>query len=191
LKPNLGWAIGWALAMSTLAACSIPAEPPPPTPNRYGAPVVAAPRDVTPYTSAPCDGPLNGDTLRELGFSNPGRPTRLTTGVDSCTWEDYRTEQAVSLGVYPTRDILVDTYRTRLFPIFTPIRVQELPAVEEQSSSSATACTITVATAENQGFVVTYTRLEVAAGEHPDDPCGSGRRVAERVAASLTPIPAK
>ena len=191
MKPSLRWAIGCALAVSTVAACSSPADPPPPTPNRYGAPVVAAPRDVTPYASAPCDGPLTGDTLRELGFGNPGRPTRLTTGVNSCTWEDYETEQAVSLAIYSTRDILVDTYRTRLFPIFTAIRVQELPAVQEQSSSSATACTITVATADNQGFVVTYTRLEVAAGEQPDDPCGSGRQVVERVVASLPSAPGK
>ena len=74
---------------------------------------------------------------------------------------------------------------------FTPIRLQELPAVEEQSSNSATACTITVATAENQGFVVTYTQLEIAAGEQPDDPCGSCRRVAERTVSSLPPAPAK
>lgn len=191
MTSRLGIAVGMGVAALALTSCATSTAPPAPEPNRYGAPAVANPRDITPFASAPCDGPLSAETLRELGFEGAGRPSRLTTGVNSCTWEDYGTEQALSLVVYPVRDILVDTYRTRLFPVFTALRVSELPAVAEQSSSSATACTITVATGQDQGFVVTYTQLEVAVGEQPDDPCGRGRRAAEQIVTSLPAAPAK
>jgi hypothetical protein len=172
-----------------LAACSTPAAPPPALPDRHDAPVVIAPRNVASFAPAPCAGPLPPSALRDLGFDGPGRPTRLATGANSCTWEDYGSEQALSLTIYPGRDILVDTYRTRLFAIFMPFEVDRLPAVAERSSTDATACTLTVGTAPDQGFVATYTQLEVAAGERPDDPCGRGKRIVERIVAALPPLP--
>ena len=181
-----------ALAIATvLLVCGCgtsPAPTPAPGTDRYGAPLVSEPRDLRSHGPAPCDGPLGASELRSLGFNAAGRPSRLGTGANSCTWEDYGTKQSVSFVVYPSSDILVDTYRTRLFPQFNPTMIEGLPAVQEQSSSDATACTITVGTAEGQGFVSTYTQLEVPAGEQPDDPCARGRRIVERIVAALPPL---
>ena len=89
------------------------------------------------------------------------------------------------------RDVIVDTYRVRLFALFQPTDIGGLPGTLEQSYAGSTACTITVGTAQDQGFVATYTQLEVGAGEHADDPCGRGRRVAERIVAALPPMNGK
>jgi hypothetical protein len=192
LKPRL--LVALLVVVLAVAGCArSPApDPGPRAPDdRSGAPRIEAPRDVAPFAAAPCNGPLSTADLRDVGLATAGRPTRLVTGVNSCTWENYETEQAVSLVVYPSRDILVDTYRTRLFALFAPVVVQGLPAVREQSNADATACTITVGTAEGQGFVATYTQLEVAAGERPDDPCGRGQRIVEQIVAKLPPAPGR
>lgn len=96
-----------------------------------------------------------------------------------------------SYVIYPARDILTDTYRVRLFPIFVPTTIAGLPATLEQSTPDSITCTITVGTAENQGFVATYTQLEVPAGERPDDPCGHDQRIVERIIAALPPAGGK
>lgn len=90
--------------------------------------------------------------------------------------------------MYGDRDILVDTYRSRLFPIFMPTTVIGLPATWEKSTQASITCTITVGTADNQGFVSTYTQLEVASGEQPADPCGKGQRIVEQIVANLPPL---
>lgn len=112
----------------------------------------------------------------------------MPTGAQACEWTDRTTLNEFSTVVYPARDILVDTYRSRLFPIFVPTTIGGLPATLEQSAQDSITCTITVGTAEGQGFVSTYTQLEVGAGERPDDPCGRGQRIVERIVANLPPL---
>lgn len=118
----------------------------------------------------------------------PGEPRTVGSGAQACTWTDRTTLNEFSNVIYPTRDILVDTYRVRLFPIFVPTSIGGLPATLEQSRPDSVTCTITVGTAPGQGFVATYTQLEVPAGERPDDPCGRGQRIVERIVAELPPF---
>ena len=149
---------------------------------------MSSPRDVAPFAADPCNGPLSRQDLFALGITVPGEQRAVPSGAQACEWTDRSTLNEFGNVMYPTRDILVDTYRTRLFPIFSPTTIGGLPATLEQSTRDSITCTITVGTAEGQGFVSTYTQLEVAAGEQPDDPCGRGQRIVERIVANLPPL---
>ena len=80
----------------------------------------------------PC-GALTGDQLAGVGLEpSPGASTRLATGVHACVWEDSDfTRDASASPSTPTRDFLVDTYRSRR--LFQRLRANdrspELPAV--------------------------------------------------------------
>jgi hypothetical protein len=182
------------LVLSTLlvalASCASQ-EPtqPPPTP-RFGAPQVNAPRDIRPFSADPCGGPLNGEALRALGLSAAGEPRTTVTGERSCDWRGREGDQYVSLIVVPSRDVLVDTYRVRQYSVFQPTVIAGLPATREQSNPEAVSCLVTVGTADGQGFVTDYT---VGAFDDGDagDPCRQAQVVAERIVASLKPLPAK
>jgi hypothetical protein len=159
--------------------------------HRYGAPVASFPRDVRPYAADPCAGPLRPSDWQSLGFVQTGAPGTLATGERSCAWEGPRTERYAALVVVPGRDVLVDTYRVRQFSIFHATEVGALPATVEQSAPNDVSCTITVGTAEGQGFVVNYSEYDSGSAGRPDDPCGRGQAVAERIVAALPPLPAK
>ena len=91
----------------------------------------------------------------------------------------------------PARDVLVDTYRVRQFALFRPTMAGPLPATIEQSAPDNVSCTVTVGTAENQGFILNYSEYELGPDGQAHDPCGRGVRVAERIVASLPPLPGK
>ncbi|MEJ2862778.1 DUF3558 domain-containing protein [Actinomycetospora flava] len=172
-----------------LGACATsqpPAEPPPDV--RFGAPVAVAPRDVRSYGADPCAGPLTASDWESLGLTRSGSVKTLMTGERLCDRGGPNRERDVSFIVIPARDVLVDTYRTRQFALFRPTTVGGLPATVEQSSEDSISCTITVGTAQDQGFVVDQN--EYGQGQ-PDDPCGRAQQVAERIVAALPPLPGK
>jgi hypothetical protein len=116
-----------------------------------------------------------------------GRSRTNAVGASECRWDDTDSDIGVSLTAYAREDILVDTYRNRIFPVFRPIEVSGLPAVAQQSSTSTISCTVTVGTAEGQGFDVTYD----AFGSRGSPPCDGATRVAEAVAFNLPEQPPK
>lgn len=158
------------------------------TSNRYGAPAVRSPRDLRALSNDPCRLLLSSAQLRGLGYRRAGELQVLITGYRACNWEDRTTKQTLTLVPYPNRNLLADAYRTRLFVIFQPTTIANMPAVREQSDPGSNVCTITVGISNDQGLELTYIQLEVAAGEVPDDPCGRGERIAEVVIGNLPPL---
>jgi hypothetical protein len=177
------------VALMVLGACARGSGPAPaPTENRFGAPVVTTPRDVRPFGGDPCAGPLTDPDWATLGFAGPGELRTLMVGEQSCVRRGASADRRMALIVAPTRDVLVDTYRVRQFALFRPSTVDGLPATVEQASAESTSCSVTVGTAEGQGFIVNYSEYELGPDGRPDDPCGKGQRVAERIVAALPPL---
>ncbi len=169
-----------------VAGCGRPSGSPPVPDQRFGAPVVLSPRDVRDFAADPCSIPVTASQWRALGFSEVGVGDVLeVTGERTCTWQALDESQDVTIIVTPSRDVLVDTYRARQFDLFRPAVIQELPATVEQSSAESIGCTVTVGTAEGQGFVADYYEGNLGADGRANDPCGSGQRVADQVAAAL------
>ena len=172
-----------------LSACSVDSSAPPAlTEARFGAPLPASPRDVRSFGPDPCSGPLSEDDWSVLGFAPAGRPATAATGERYCNRGGPNRARDLSFIVIPARDVLVDTYRTRQFALFTPATVGGLPATVEQSSEGSISCTVTVGTAQDQGFILNHN--EYAQGQ-PDNPCGRALQVAERIVAALPPLPGK
>lgn len=176
------------LAVDTACARSAPPTPTAPDP-RFGAPVVTAPRDVRPFSANPCGGPLRPSDWLALGYAARGRADTLATGEQSCTWEAQDRSEDVTIIVVASRDVLSDTYRARQFAIFRPTVIDGLPATLEQSSADSIGCTITVGTAEGQGFITDYYQGDLGPDGRAEDPCSRGERVAARVASALPPLP--
>lgn len=184
-----------AITLLILTSCSSgsavapPESAPRPTePDRFGAPQVTNPRDIRGRADAPCSDLLTPGQLRRIGFREVGETQQLMVGSTACNWDDRDTEQALTLVPYANRDLLADTYRARLFALFQPTTVADLPAVREQSEPTSIACTVTVGIADTQALEVTYTQLGLLRGERPDDPCGRGERIAEVVIGNLPPL---
>ncbi|GAA4727971.1 DUF3558 family protein [Actinomycetospora chibensis] len=175
-----------------LGACAQESpSPPASTVDRFGAPPVESPRDVRPLRQDPCAGPLDARGWRELGFEAAGAVQTLMTGDRLCDREGLNGARALSFILVPGRDVLVDTYRVRQFALFRPMTVGPLPATVEQSAPDSISCTVTVGTAENQGFILNHSEYELGSDGQANDPCGRALRVAERIVASLPPLPPK
>lgn len=178
-----------ALACLVAAGCAprpAPQAGPVQSDPRVGAPVVTSPRDIRPFAADPCRGPLTDDALRALDLRVAGQAQALVTGDHACEWEGADSRLTVGLTIVVGRDVLIDTYRARQFLLFSPTTISALPAVLEQSSEQAINCNVTVGVADGQGFIVDATK-----GGEPSDPCGEGRRVAERVVAALPLLASK
>jgi hypothetical protein len=100
-------------------------------------------------------------------------------------------DQAIGITLVVDSDVLVDTYRVRQFRFFQETTAATLPATLEQSSEEDVSCTVTVGTAPGQGFIVDYSDYRLGSDGRPDDPCATGRILAERVAAALPPLAEK
>ncbi|GLZ45918.1 hypothetical protein Acsp06_21030 [Actinomycetospora sp. NBRC 106375] len=148
-----------------------------------------APRDIRPFATDPCSGPLTSPDWSGLGFSSEGDLRTLMVGEQSCVRQGTGNRSRVALIVVPARDVLVDTYRARQFAIFRPTVIGGLPATFEQSSSDSLTCSTTVGTADQQGFIVNFSAY-AGAGD-AGTPCIGGQRIAERIVAALPPLPGK
>jgi hypothetical protein len=177
-----------------LGACGqapTPGPAPPAPDDRFGAPPVESPRDVGAFAADPCSGPLSGEDWQALGFTQAGREEMLTTGERSCVREGPSTERYVSVTMALADEPLAGAYRARQFALFRPLVIDGLPAVAEQSSADDVSCTVSVATANGQGILLNYSEYGFRPDGRPDDPCGRGIRVAERIVAFLPPLPGK
>ncbi len=169
-------------------ACARGSQPVPTvTDARHGAPAVATPRDIGSFAVTPCNGPLTSEDLHALGFRTSGREHSLDTGERACEWTAGDGVGTLGLTIVAARDVLVDTYRVRQFALFEPGTVDGLPAVAERSTPDSAICNVTVGTASGQGFIVDLTEGLRVDGR-PGDPCGTGRRAAERIVAALPPL---
>ena len=154
-----------------------------PTVERYGAPVVTAPRDVTAIFAAPCTQLLTPEDLRALRIVDEGRP-KSYLGANRCSWTT-RDDDLLSLAVDADRDLLVDTYRARLTPIFVPTTVEGLPAVRQKTSNEYNACTVTVGLGPRQAIDADWNGLAPAA--RAPDPCAQAERALSLAIRKLPP----
>lgn len=185
-----------ALAAVILVACSKSPHPSPPAPQstsaigeRYGAPLIAAPRDLRSRANAPCSELLTPGQLASLGYGPDGVFRRVLDQAPSCSWRGTGPDRTIDATVWTVRDYFIDTYRTRIFSTFRPTVIAGLPAVEQQSPSGKTLCTTTVGAAESQTLDVTSSVDDVGPGGQPViDPCSEGRRVIEAIIFGLPPL---
>ena len=153
------------------------------TAERYGAPVVTAPRDVSEVFASPCSQLLSAADLHVLRISGQGRP-RSYLGSNQCAWttED---DDLLSVAVDNDRDLLVDTYRARLSPIFVPTSIEGLPAVRQLTSLRYNVCTVVVGLGPRQALEADWNGL--APPSEAPDPCSRAERALSLVIRKLPP----
>jgi hypothetical protein len=173
-----------AVGLLFACACARPTPPPSPPSDRFGAPAVAAPRDVSTFAADPCQELLTRSDLTHFRLSPAASAKTLATGDRACDWRSEDSLRYLTVIVVAGRDVLVDTYRTRQFDIFEPAEVSGLPAARERAYLGSITCTVTVGTADGQGFVSDFT----GRGEGANDACGQAQAIAERIVAALPPL---
>lgn len=179
------------LVAAVFSSCSTPTPVPPAADPRSGAPIPSAPRDVRPASLAPCENLLSSAEWEALGFSPAGTSRITATGERSCRWVGPSDERFISVIAFPDRDPLVMRYTARQFSVFQPSSTGGLPSTREQASQESFSCTLTVGTAEGQGFVVTYDDRTLGRDQRPGGPCARAQEIAERIVAALPPLPGK
>ncbi|WP_285591121.1 DUF3558 family protein [Actinomycetospora sp. NBRC 106378] len=169
-----------------MTGCSAqaPAPTPPTTasPIRYGAPVVMEPRDGRAFAGQPCD-LLSGPELLTLGLRAPGRQ-RTSIDVQECSWRtasDGRLAMAVNAG----RDLLVDTYRARVLPIFEPTTVEGMPAVRQRMRLDDNTCTVTTGLGPSEALETEWSGLMT---RQTTDPCAKAEEAIALVVRKLPPL---
>lgn len=132
------------------AACSDPApsaapSPAPVTPSRYGAPPVPRQLGVASVVASPCQQLFTEAELASLGATGGSEDEFL--GARGCTWSVHGIDK-LSISVYADRDLLADTYRARLDPVFLPSEVEGFPAVRQKTGrGELNICTVTTGVA--------------------------------------------
>jgi hypothetical protein len=90
---------------------------------------------------------LSSADLRELGATGTPQEDEYL-GAKACTWS-VGPLQRFSISVYSNRDLLADTYRARLDPVFVPTAVEGFPAVRQKTGrGELNICTVTTGVAE-------------------------------------------
>jgi uncharacterized protein DUF3558 len=148
---NLGVAL---LVLLLISACS-GAEPsnaptaPAATSTRFGAPTVPRNLNLAVVADSPCRSLLSSDDLRALGATGTSKEDEYL-GAKGCTWS-VGPLQRFSISVYNDRDLLADTYRAHLDPVFVPTEVEGFPAVRQKTGrGELNICTVTTGVA-NRG----------------------------------------
>ncbi len=160
-----------------------------------GAPAVSAPRDVRPFAPAPCSGPLEAAGLARTSGSL--RPERLRC------WPRASAHARIEEGPRRRGTPRSQSCRRGTFSS-TPTEFGSSPCSArrwsahsrrriEQSAPDDVSCTVTVGTAAEPRLHPELLRVRASGpdGQRRDDPCGRGVRVAERIVASLPPLPGK
>jgi hypothetical protein len=141
------------------AACSSPGPSTPPslvptTPQRFGAPAAPRQLDVMPVAASPCRELFTGTELESLKATGGSEDEFL--GAKGCTWT-VRGIEKLSISVYADRDLLADTYRTRLDPLFVPTQVVGFPAVRQKTGrGELNICTVTTSVADRGALDVVW-----------------------------------
>jgi hypothetical protein len=103
--------------------------------------VVSRQLDVAGVASAPCAELFSAQELASLRAVDSSPDEFL--GAKGCTWT-VRGNDKVSISVYADRDLLADTYRAHLDPIFVPTTVEGFPAVRQKTGTGeSNICTVT------------------------------------------------
>lgn len=154
--------------------------------DRFGAPMITAPRDLSSRGPAPCRTLLSSDEVRRLGYDLPGESSVDVLGAPTCTWRQEDRGRDSRVSVVLNRDLFIDTYRNRFLPIFEPLRIAGLPAVDIMSGPAVLTCTTTVGVADGQSLELN-TSVGLIDGVRDGDPCEEGHRVAEAIISTLPP----
>lgn len=172
-------------ACSPAASPGEPASQAPTTSDRFGAPAVERPVDVSAVVDSPCMSLLSALELLGMGLTPPGRP-RTSIDVQECRWTGSD-QQSLSLAVDADRDLLADTYRTRNDPVFIPTEVEGFPAVRQKSSLGApNVCTVTTGLGPRQALEATWVgRGEPRPG---NDACEFAEQATALVVRKLPPV---
>jgi len=182
--------------LSLVSGCgdsSVPQVAPAPAPAsstdaRYGAPEVKSPRNLRSRSADPCTS-LSPQQLEGLGYSFPGSFRLAIARFRSVHGRGDSHDEPLRASVVVTRDLFVDTYRIHLLPIFHPLEIAGLPAVEQQSPVGRGICTTTVGVADSQTLEVDVSIDDLAEDGGPtSDPCGEGRQVIEAIVSTLPPL---
>lgn len=123
-----------------------------------------------------------------MGYDQPGEQRDLIGRTQSCNFENSARTREVNLAPWGDRDLLVDTYRTRLLPIFVPTEIEQLPAVVQLSTPDAVICTITTGTANGQALETTLSVGARSNGQPDGDPCREAMEVIRVVVGNLPPL---
>jgi len=159
------------------------------TDARYGAPEVKSPRNLRSRSAYPCTSLLSPQQLEGLGYLFPGSFRLAIDTIPECSWRGDSHDEPLRASVVVTRDLFVDTYRIHLLPIFHPLEIAGLPAVEQQSPVGRGICTTTVGVADSQTLEVDVSIDDLAEDGGPtSDPCGEGRQVIEAIVSTLPPL---
>ncbi|NMO88668.1 DUF3558 domain-containing protein [Actinomycetospora sp. TBRC 11914] len=153
--------VGLAVLVLVVGGCSqtqtvvAPAPPPTTTSSRYGAPAVPRSLDVAAASASPCQALLSSNDRRELGVTGAGTEDEVL-GARGCKWS-VGDLQRFSISVYDNRDLLADTYRAHLDPIFVPTEIQGFPAVRQKTGrGELNICTVTTGVAERGALDVLW-----------------------------------
>ncbi|MCD2189945.1 DUF3558 domain-containing protein [Actinomycetospora sp. SF1] len=159
-----------------------PRESTAPTSPRFGAPTVSVPRDVSEVAAAPCSTLLTSSELETLDFGRPGRQ-RIVLDSRECSWTNEQDEQ-LAITVIADRDLLADTYRTRLLPIFQPTTIEGMPAVRQRIRVDDNTCTVTTGLGPRQALETEWSGLT---NRQTEDPCAKAEEAIALVVRKLPP----
>ena len=176
--------VGAVLVVVAACGSSPPSSPPaattPSSADRYGAPVVASPRDISAYATSPC-ALLAPSERSQLSLSGSGRQ-RTSIDVQECSWPTTE-DGELAMAVDADRDLLADTYRTRLTPVFVPTNIVGLPAVRQRRALDDNTCTVTTGVGPTQAL---ETEWSGPMAKQTSDPCA---RAEEAIALVIRKLP--
>lgn len=187
----------FAFLLLTLAACSVgqgqqggtPERTSPPTSSdRSGAPIIRSPRDLASRVANPCGTLLTSAQVRRLGYGVPGESRVTAAGSPTCTWRARNTSRRVDASLALKGDLFVATYRNPDLPLFRPLAIAGLPAVDTRSRPDALTCTTTVGVADSESLDVTgFVGSRLGGTSSTNAPCEDAHRVAEEIISTLPP----
>jgi hypothetical protein len=154
------------------SSSSAPADPIPP---------VRDPKNLA--GTAPC-ALLTPAQLADNRIDLPAR-SKNVLGAPECVWDNKAHTREIAIYVDMGNDVLRNVYAQReTFPVFEVTQIAGHPAIWTKNNVAATSCTIRVAAAEKQTFVVDFTSLR----QGLEEPCGPARALAEDVMGNLPPL---
>jgi hypothetical protein len=154
-----------------------------PTADRFGAPAVPRQLDVAGVAVDPCRSLFSERELEKMRAVDSSPDEFL--GARGCTWT-VRDIDKLSISVHAERDLLADTYRAHLDPVFVPSTVEGFPAVRQKTGrGQLNICTVTTGVADRAALDAVW----VAAGDlRPDnDACEFAEQATALVIRKLPP----